>query len=334
MAEMNAKPYAFTDRIRRSVGEGIARWLGVDFVRGGPGRTLAEDSMNKRPGQSIQLDRERIDELTKTTKQLRQQIAYHRQAEQGLRQQIVQLEARNAELHAFAQTVAHSLQSPLSLVTGFAEFLQEDFSNLSDGEALRYLHLIEQNGHKMSRLISELLLLACVSEKAVERVPLDMGSIVFKAQHRLAKMIREYQAEIIVPEQWPTAVGYAPWVEEVWVNYLSNAMKYGGRPPQVEVGATALEGLDAIVCFWVSDNGPGLTLEEHQDLFKPFVRLDPERAAGTGLGLSIVRCIVSKLGGQVGVKQGICGGSIFSFTLPETCQINEQLALDHGGASE
>jgi two-component system sensor histidine kinase/response regulator len=324
MAELNAKTYAFTDRIRRSLGE----WLGVDSLRDVPGARSAEGSMNNRPGQSLQLDCERIDDLARTVKQLRQQIAQHRQAEQALRQQVGRLEARIAELHTFARTVAHSLQSPLSLVTGFAEFLQQDFGDLSDGEVLHCLHVIEQNGHKMSSLIDELFLLACVHDKDVERVPLDMGSIVAKAQRRLAEMIREYRAEISAPEQWPTALGYAPWVEEVWVNYLSNAMKYGGRPPQVEVGATALQGPQAMVCFWVRDNGPGLTLEEHQQLFRPFVRLDPQRAAGSGLGLSIVHRIVSKLGGQVSVNQSASGGSVFSFTLPYTDQVHEQLAYD------
>jgi two-component system sensor histidine kinase/response regulator len=321
MAEMNVKPYALTDRIRRSLGEGMARWLGDNFIEGFPGREPAEDSANNRPGRPGQLERERIEELIRTTKQLRQQITHHKQAEQALRQQILQLEASNAELRAFAHTVAHSLRSPLGLITGFAEFLQEDFGSLPDEEARHCLHQIEESGHKMSNLIGELLLLACVHEKAVKRAPLDMGSIVENARHRLAGMIQEHQAEIRVPQQWPTAVGYTPWVEEMWVNYLSNAIKYGGRPPQVEVGATALEGSDAMICFWVSDNGFGLTPEDQQQLFKPFVRLAPERAPGSGLGLAIVHSIASKLGGQAAVKPGPQGGSIFSFTLPDvtTC---------------
>jgi two-component system sensor histidine kinase/response regulator len=317
MAEMKVKPYALTDRIRRSLEEGVARWLGDDFIGGIPGHEPAEEATHNHPGRSGQLDRERIDELTRTAKQLRQQVTCHRQTEQALRQQIRQLEASNVELRAFAHTVAHSLRSPLSIVTGFAEFLQEDFGNLSDEQMLRYLHQIEERGHKMSNLIGELLLLACVNEKAVERGTLDMGSIVDNARQRLAEMIQEYQAEISTPQQWPTAVGYTPWVEEMWINYLSNAIKYGGRPPQVEVGATVLEGSDAMICFWVSDNGPGLTPEDHQRLFKPFVRLDPERAPGTGLGLAIVHSIASKLGGQAAVQPGSHGGSIFSFTLPD-----------------
>jgi two-component system sensor histidine kinase/response regulator len=108
-------------------------------------------------------------------------------------------------------------------------------------------------------------------------------------------------------------VGHGPWVEEVWVNYLSNAIKYGGRPPRVELNA-AIQS-DGMVCFWVRDNGPGIALDEQIRLFEPFTRLDHIRAGGHGLGLSVVRHIVEKLGGQVGVSSAPGQGSMFSFTL-------------------
>jgi len=103
-------------------------------------------------------------------------------------------------------------------------------------------------------------------------------------------------------------------VEEVWVNYLSNALKYGGQPPRVELGA---EQKDEMVKFWMRDNGNGIAPEEQARLFTLFTRLEV-RAKGHGLGLSIVQRIVEKLGGQVGVESdGVPGhGSLFCFTLP------------------
>jgi two-component system sensor histidine kinase/response regulator len=109
-------------------------------------------------------------------------------------------------------------------------------------------------------------------------------------------------------------MGYAPWIEEVWVNYLSNAMKYGGRPPLVELGA--MEQPDAMVRFWVRDNGEGLSLDEQSRLFTPYTQLHLVRARGHGLGLSIVLRIVKKLGGEVGVESQVGHGSTFAFTLP------------------
>jgi len=110
------------------------------------------------------------------------------------------------------------------------------------------------------------------------------------------------------------AVGYEQWVEEVWVNYVSNAIKYGGQPPRVELGAeTQPHGL---VRFWVRDNGPGISPEEQARLFTPFTRLDQACVKGHGLGLSIARRIVERLGGQVAVESAVGPGSVFSFTLP------------------
>jgi len=233
---------------------------------------------------------------------------------QALRQRTVQLQARNEELDAFAHTVAHDLKTSLARIVGFAETVEEDYTGIPEENLRRYLHIMAQGGRKMSRIIDELLLLAGVRKMEVEMRPLDMAGIVAEAVQRLASMIEERQAEVILPETWPVALGYGPWVEEVWVNYLSNGLKYGGQPPRVELGATTQP--NGGVCFWVRDNGPGLTSEAQARLFIPFTRLDRVRAEGHGLGLSIVRRIMKKLGGQVGVESEVGQGSVFSFTLP------------------
>jgi len=136
-----------------------------------------------------------------------------------------------------------------------------------------------------------------------------------EAQRRLQYLIEAQNAELIVPVVWPQALGYAPWIEQVWVNYLSNALKYGGRPPRIELGAWEKDGW---ITFWVKDNGDGLSTKEQARLFRPFTRIKQIRATGYGLGLSIVRRILEKLGGQVGVESAAepGRGCLFSFTLP------------------
>ncbi len=232
-----------------------------------------------------------------------------------LRARNTELEARNEELDAFAHTVAHDLKNPLGIITGLAGVLEEDHASLTDDELQHYLRTIAQSGRKINRIIDELLLLAVVRKlEEVEMQPLNMANIVSETQLRLSDIIEESRAEIVLPDTWPVTSGYGPWVEEIWVNYLSNAIKYGGQPPRVELGAT--EQINSTTRFWVRDNGPGLTPEEQARLFTPFTRLDQARAKGYGLGLSIVRRIVEKLGGQVGVESETDQGSTFFFTLP------------------
>ena len=153
----------------------------------------------------------------------------------------------------------------------------------------------------------------------MEDSPLDMVRIVAESISRLADNIKAARAEIVWPDSsaWPMALGHGPWVEEVWTNYLSNALIYGATPPAVphiELGA-ALQP-DGMVHCWVRDHGRGLTPEEQASLFTPFTRLDQVRLTGNGLGLSIVRRIVEKLGGQVGLESQVGQGSTFFFALP------------------
>lgn len=220
------------------------------------------------------------------------------------------------ELDAFAHTVAHDLQNPLGPIMGFAESLEASCDTMPPEELKEYLQVIGRNARKMSIIIDELLLLAGVRKRIVEPHPLDMGSIVFEVQQRLVDIIEEQQARIMIPSDWPVAEGYGPWVEEIWVNYITNAIKYGGQPPRVELGAT--KQIDGMVRFWVRDNGSGLTQEQQSKLFTPFTQLSQIQTGGYGLGLSIVQRIVEKLGGQVSVESsGLANrGSIFSFTLP------------------
>jgi len=219
------------------------------------------------------------------------------------------------ELDAFAHTVAHDLKSPLQGVVGYAAFVAEDYDTLDRSEVLRYLTIIEQYAYRMGSIIDELLLLASVRKlTTVDPRPLRMAQIVDEALTRLRVLIDERHPVISAPDDWPVALGYAPWVEEVWANYISNAIKYGGDPPHLRLGATV--EADGIARFWVRDNGPGITPQNQARLFDQFTRLDETRAEGHGLGLSIVRRIVDKLGGQVGVVSQPGEGSEFYFTLP------------------
>lgn len=244
-----------------------------------------------------------------------QEITERKLAEEALLLQTAELEARNAELDAFAHTVAHDLKTPLTAVVGFSDLLQKRHGQMADEKLGDMLAIIAQNGRRMANIINELLLLASVRQMSeVPIKPLNMEIVVESARERLVDMFEEHAAQISLPESWPVAYGYGPWVEEVWTNYLSNAIKYGGTPPHLTLGATAQS--PDIVRFWVRDNGNGLTPEEQSRLFTAFTRLGQTPVEGHGLGLSIVQRIITRLNGEVGVESVAGEGSTFFFTLP------------------
>jgi len=242
-----------------------------------------------------------------------------------LQEQKIELEQRNMELDAFARTVAHDLKNPLNIIVGYADILTEicvspKLSDQNSQESLDSIKAIAQAANKMTNIIDALLLLAGVSrQQHVDTTSLDMNSLLVQVlNERLNKMLKEYNGRINLPNHLPQATGYQPWIEEVWVNYLSNGLKYGGRPPVMDVGADVQD--DGMIRFWVHDNGPSLTVELQAQLFTPFTRLHKDRAEGHGLGLSIVRQVIEKLGGKVGIESEPGNGCLFYFTLPVKSQ--------------
>ncbi|MBE7555422.1 MAG: HAMP domain-containing histidine kinase [Anaerolineales bacterium] len=224
-------------------------------------------------------------------------------------------------------TPSPTIYKILSIITAYIELLQARWP--TKAERQRAVQAIAQNGQRMTRIIKELLLLAKMRQTEVVTQPLDMAATVQEALQRLTVMIEEKQAEIVLPETWPVGLGYAPWIEEVWANYICNALKYGGSPTRIELGATLLT--DGMIRFWVKDNGNGLKPEEQARVFAPFTRLNQNSAEGCGLGLSIVQRIVEKLGGQVGVEsEGLPGrGCTFYFTLSSGPVIDKKCPFRH-----
>lgn len=223
------------------------------------------------------------------------------------------LEARNEELDAFAHTVAHDLRGSLAALIGYSELLNDQEVTLSAAQTRESLDMIGRIGRKMSTVLDELLFLSSVRKEDVMVAPLDMVAIIHEATFRLRQTIEEHGAEITLARNFPTALGYAPWVEEVWYNYLGNAVKYGGTPPKIVLGGELVG--DGSARFWVRDNGPGLCQADTAQLFNSSSSRT-SGSGGNGLGLSIVKRIVDKLNGDVGVESQVNEGSLFSFTLP------------------
>ncbi len=246
-------------------------------------------------------------------------ITERKQAEEALQQKTIELQERNEDLDSFAHTVAHDLKNPLGIVFGFADLLNEDYSKFSEDDIRKYLRMILNDSYKILRIIDGLLMFASLRKTEINTEIVNMDDIVAEAIKQLSQIIEKNNAEITFPDTMPAAFGSTHLVEEVWSNYINNAIKYGGTPPRVEIGADTEKSKnvpEGMVRFWVRDNGSGISPENQKLLFKKFERLDQVQTKGYGLGLSIVRRIIEKLGGQVGVESEPGKGSVFYFTLP------------------
>ncbi|VAW39674.1 hypothetical protein MNBD_CHLOROFLEXI01-336 [hydrothermal vent metagenome] len=232
-----------------------------------------------------------------------------------------ELETQNLALNDFAHTVAHQIQGLLGQMVGYASLIDSHYQDQLNKSARAAVDRIMQSGYKMNNVITELLFLASMRSNDIQIGELDNRRILAEVLKRLHYQIRATEAKIIVPKRWPAALGYSPWIEEVWLNYISNGLKYGGdelNPPHLQLGAEK-EG-NGMIRFWVKDNGSGISLIDQKRLFKPHTRVTSRKVRGEGVGLSIVWQIVKKCGGNVGVDSTEGAGSCFWFTLPESKQ--------------
>ncbi len=224
-----------------------------------------------------------------------------------------ELQIQNMELNAFAQIVVNDLKKPLVRQAGFTGVLKTELANT---ESLNFLQEIEQSRREMVDVVDDMVLLINIRTQEVVVEAPDMVPIVAGVRYKLTNLINEYKGTVIAPASWPIVWGYSPWIETIWEIYITNALRYGGKPPKIELGSD-YDGEQ--VKFWVRDNGRGFTEAQQKQLFTPMsdiVKIETTLGKGYGLKLSIVRLIIEKSGGTVGLKSQAGRGSTFYFTLP------------------
>jgi PAS domain S-box-containing protein len=240
-----------------------------------------------------------------------------REANIRLTSEIQEKEKLIEDLDAFSHTVAHDLKNMLGAIVTASDLIQSNVDEYSKEDLIELNSIIHSSATKTIHITRELLTLASVRQEEINPHPVNMKRIISDSVTRLKAMIDEKSAQLILPDTWPEVLGYEAWLEEIWINFLSNAIKYGGTPPVIQFGWELLDGNKAKL--WIKDNGKGISEAEIGVLYTKFTRLDPhKRIEGNGLGLSIVKRIVEKLNGEVGVESAnIPGeGSTFYFVLP------------------
>jgi PAS domain S-box-containing protein len=228
-----------------------------------------------------------------------------------------QLEAAVRELDAFCYSVSHDLRAPLRAIDGFSRILLEDHAAGLEGEAREYLDLVRDNAQRMGQLIDDLLRLSRLSRQALRTETVDTASIVRAALEALMPELTGRKVDVAIGELPPCKADPA-LLKQVFLNLLSNALKYSRRRESaaVEVGALDRDARGEVTYF-VKDNGTGFDMRYAGKLFGVFQRLHRvEEFEGTGVGLAIVERIVTQHGGQVRAEGELDKGATFFVTLP------------------
>jgi len=225
-----------------------------------------------------------------------------------------ELVAANDELEAFSYSVLHDLRAPLRAISGFAQILVEDLGPTLEADAARQLGVIQQNAQQMGELVDDLLAFSRLNRQPMSPSLMEQWPTV-QAVIEDAQASVQQSPEIIIGDL-PPAQADPRLIRQVWVNLISNAIKFSAHAahPRIEIGAQ--EGKDENIYF-VRDNGVGFDMQYAGKLFGVFQRLHrAEEYEGTGVGLAIVQRIVNRHGGRVWAEAEAGHGATFYFSIP------------------
>ncbi len=219
----------------------------------------------------------------------------------------------------FISIVSHELKTPVAIIRGYAETLQRPQAQRDPALMEEMLSAIVEETDRLARLVDDLLdasrlQAGGLSLKEIGEV--DLAAIARRVVERYRAQTRKHTLRLELPEDFPIIRGDARRLEQVLDNLISNAIKYSPHGGEIVVRG---EVRPAEVVIAVQDEGVGIPLEEQDNIFQRFYRVEgPETraVAGTGLGLYLTRAIVQAHGGRIWVKSAPGKGSTFYVALP------------------
>ncbi|RJP70919.1 MAG: PAS domain S-box protein [Comamonadaceae bacterium] len=223
------------------------------------------------------------------------------------------LKAAYDELESYSYAVAHDLRSPLRIINGFAQALQEDHPAL-DANSVAHLQRIMAASKKMGELIDGLLTLSQFARGELQRKPVNLSAIATRLLEEFAGTEPQRQVGWQV-EPGLHAMADPALVEALMQNLLHNAWKYTARTPDAHIRVYAQES-GGLTRFCVSDNGAGFDMARAAKLFQPFQRLHmPHEFGGLGIGLATSLRIVQRHSGDLQASAAPGQGATFCFSL-------------------
>ena len=233
--------------------------------------------------------------------------------EQEIQQHSVALEAANKELDAFSYSVAHDLRAPLRAIDGFSRVLLEEHAPTLPPEAQHYLNAVRRNSQRMGLLIDDLLAFSRLSRQPLNKQLVRPADLVRQCVDELRAEQQGRRVQIAIGDL-PACQADPALLKHVWMNLMSNALKYTRKQEVAVIEVGSREQAGACVYF-VKDNGVGIDMQYADKLFGVFQRLHrPEDYEGTGVGLAIVQRIIHRHGGRVWAEAAVNQGATFYFT--------------------
>jgi len=226
------------------------------------------------------------------------------------------LEGVNKELDDFTYTVSHDLKEPLRAIDAFSKYVMDDYQDKLGEEGKHYLERVRANAERMKKLIEDLLEVSRIKRKGITIEEVQTEEIMGEVKMRLEYAINQKSVEVIIKDRLPRIFCDRVRLTEVFLNLVSNAIKYNDKPkPIIEVGCNDKGDFYE---FYVKDNGIGIEEEYFGKIFEIFQRLGKrEDTEGTGAGLTIVKKIVELHKGKIWLESKIGEGSTFYFTIPK-----------------
>lgn len=250
-------------------------------------------------------------------------ITERRQAEKALRERTAELEAANKELDSFSYSVSHDLRRPLRAIDGFSRILLEDHAASLSDEAGRYLGLVRDSAQRMGQLVDDLLAFSRLARQPLKAQVLAPDELVRQVLEELGSEQVGRAVEVSIGDL-PPCWGDASLLRQVFINLLSNALKFTRHREVAFIEVDWHEGGDGKPVIFVKDNGAGFDMAYVDKLFGVFKRLHrQDDFEGTGVGLAIVKRIVERHGGRIWAEAELDRGAVFSFTLGGQGSIDE-----------
>ena len=232
------------------------------------------------------------------------------------------LEKVNQELDRFVHTVSHDIRSPLMGISWYADFLKNHHYEGLDQKGRDSIEGICRGVDRANLLIKDLLDLTRIARVRNPYQPASVKLIVDDVLANLEYKIKQNHVELQVPPDLPMIVCDPIKLKEVFLNLLTNAIKFSsGRPDVRPIISITMKATGDVHEFIVKDNGIGIAPEHHEEIFEIFKRLEAsEKYEGTGAGLSIVKSVIDDHGGRIWVVSDVGQGSEFHFTIPKGLQ--------------